>query len=64
LKTYFIFIIFFFVGEDPKSFQVKKISHITYYRSKDPMALGLLKYGGLPHWGKNRNLAFEGVFKK
>ncbi|PIN22533.1 D-arabinono-1, 4-lactone oxidase [Handroanthus impetiginosus] len=50
---------------------------ITYYRSKGPLTprlfqdileemeqIAVFKYNALPHWGKNRNVAFQGAINK
>ncbi|WCJ22500.1 D-arabinono-1 4-lactone oxidase family protein [Euphorbia peplus] len=50
---------------------------ITFYRSKDPRTprlfediideieqIAIYKYKALPHWGKNRNVAFDGAIRR
>ncbi|CAN6850024.1 unnamed protein product [Brassica oleracea] len=63
-----------FLGKEKKALDFD----LTYYRSKDdPLTprlyedyveeieqIAILKYEALPHWGKNRNIAFDGVIRK
>ncbi|KAF8107504.1 hypothetical protein N665_0120s0028 [Sinapis alba] len=63
-----------FLGKEKKALDFD----LTYYRSKDdPLTprlyedyveeieqIAILKYEALPHWGKNRNIAFDGAIRK
>ncbi|CAI9096799.1 OLC1v1033015C1 [Oldenlandia corymbosa var. corymbosa] len=62
-----------YLGKDEDSLEFD----IIYYRSKDPMTprlhqdfyeelvqIALFQYGGVPHWGKNNNMAFAGAINK
>ncbi|KAH0859752.1 hypothetical protein HID58_088013 [Brassica napus] len=63
-----------FLGKEEKALHFD----LTYYRSKDdPLVprlyedfieeielMAVFKYNALPHWGKNRNIAFNDVIKK